>query len=97
MNYCYIVTYEDELVVSGVNIKSIIEYLSDFCADGCYFDSFIENISMYNNDKLLGKLIFKEESDKQIDKYEFNLFKVDFAKPSVQEMRDDNIKNILDF
>jgi len=97
MNYSYVVTYEGELVVTAANMKSIIEYLNDFCVDNCYFDSFVENVSIYNNDKLLGKLIFKEESDKQIDKYEFNLYKIDFAKPSVQEMRDDNIKNILDF
>lgn len=96
MNYSYVVTYLNEIILTGSNMKSIIEYLNDFCAEDCYFDSFVENVSMYNNDKLLGKLIFKEESDNQVDKYEFNLYKVDFVKPSTQQLRDDNIKDILD-
>ena len=44
MNYSYVVTYGDELVVTGANMKSIIEYLSDFCADNSYFDSFADDV-----------------------------------------------------
>ena len=96
MDYCYIVIFQDDLIVSGINLKSIIEYLSDFSGDGAYFDSFEENDSIYNNDKLIGKLIFKEESDGITDRYEFDLYKVDFAKPTLQELRDDNISDILE-
>jgi len=96
IDYCYLVIYNEELVVSGFNIKSIIEYLNQFCGSDSYFAKFVENESIYNNDNLLGKIIYKEAVDNSIDSYEFNLYKVDFARPSIQQLREDNIIEILE-
>jgi hypothetical protein len=96
MEYSYVIIYNGDLIVSGSNMKSIIGFLNKFCGGDAYFEKFTEHESIYNNDNLLGKIIYKEEFDLLIDTYEFDLYKVDFAKPELQELRDDNIKDILD-
>ncbi len=94
-DYCYVVIYNGDLVVSGLNIKSIIEYLDKFCGQEAYFSKFMDNDSIYDNDNLLGKIIYKENFDDGIDTYEFDLHKVDFARPSLQQLRDENISDLL--
>jgi hypothetical protein len=94
MTHCYVVTYQGSLVVTGTNLRSIRDYLQRFCECNSEYVGFKVLDETTTNQNLLGTMIFRDiEKSKKL---RFDLYKVDFAIHSIDDLRDDSLEDLLD-
>ena len=94
MSYCYVVTYLGRLIVTGTSLRTIRDYLQKFCEGDAEYIGFKSVDDILSHQNLLGTMMFKNTELSK--KFRFDLYKVDFAIHSIDDLREDSLDDLLD-
>ena len=92
-----VVTIDGKPIVYGQDFKYIRQYLDDYCGPNCTFVKFELTKAKYPDD-YWGSFFYDEplhDSYDSVDRLEFKLYEIDFAAPTKEEKRDDDIEELL--